>query len=228
MPRSSMIRYTCECGTEYTSPVYQTVNVSLEPHLLYQLLAGLLNVAVCPNCGRKTAAALPFVYHDMARGLFAYVHPNADASDETRERLLDRLREVYDSAVEESERILAERHGATARRGAPQQPHVRRLSPGDELAARLEPDAPPMQVIFGLEDLIALVDSLLEPEERLGRAALSAQMADPDVRERVLTLAHGLAQRLDLQVETEGASHDFTIWLYGPRSRVSLLNQQAD
>lgn len=228
MPRSSMIRYTCECGTEYASPVYQTVNVTLEPHLLYQLLAGLLNVAVCPNCGRKTAAALPFVYHDMARGLFAYVHPSADASDETRQQLLERLREVYDSAVEESERILSERHGATARRGAPQQPLVRRLSPGDELAARLEPDAPPMQVIFGLEDLIALVDSLLEPDERLGRAALSAQMADPAARERVLTLARALAQRLDLQVETEGAGHDFTIWLYGPRSRVSLLNQRAN
>lgn len=179
MPRSSMIRYTCECGQTFTSPVYQTVNVTLEPHLLYQTLAGLLNVAVCPNCGRKTVAALPFVYHDIERSLFAYVHPDADADEEVRERLLERLREVYDEAVAESDRILDQRHGA---------PRPTRNA-RDEMAARMEPDAPPMQVIFGIESLIALVDSLLEPEERLGRAALTARGVDSPARDRILALA---------------------------------------
>jgi hypothetical protein len=210
MPRSSQIRYTCECGTEFTSPLYQTVNVTLEPRLRYQTLAGVLNVAICPNCGRKTAAALPFIYHDMESGLFAYVYPNADAEGEDRERLLERLRKVYDEAAEESERIL----------------HLNRRTrptPRDELAAQLTPDTPPMQVIFGIENLIALVDSLLEPDERLGRAALSAKGTDLAARERILALANELAARLDLQLETEGSGNDFTIWLYGPRSRVSLL-----
>lgn len=224
MPRSSQIRYTCECGTEFTSPVYQTVNVTLEPHLLYQLLAGLLNVAVCPNCGRKTAAALPFVYHDMTRSLFAYVHPDTEAESESREQLLERLREVYDEAVTESERILERRGRGTGGEGAGARPVQR--TPGDDLASRMEPDAPPMQVIFGIENLITLVDSLLDADERLGRAALSAKGTDPAARERILTLAHALADRLDLQVETEGVGRDFTIWLYGPRSRVSLLNQR--
>lgn len=216
MPRSSQIRYTCECGTEFTSPVYQTVNVTIEPHVLYQLLAGLLNVAVCPNCGRKTAASLPFIYHDMARGLFAYVHPDAEAGSESRDELLDRLREVYDEAAAESERILGENGRATTRDSS--------ANP----VARLEPDTPPMQVIFGLENLIALVDSLLEPDERLGRAALSAKGADSAARERILTLARTLAERLDLQIEIEGVGRDFTIWLYGPRSRVNLLNQKLN
>lgn len=227
MPRSSMIRYTCECGTAFTSPIYQTVNVTLEPHLLYQLLAGLLNVAICPNCGRKTAAALPFVYHDMTRGLFAYVHPDAEADDELRERLLERLREIYDVAVAESERILEQRQH-TSSAYAKEPPRLRRHTSGDDLAARMEPDSPPMQVIFGMENLIALVDSLLEPEERLGRAALSARGTTTAARERILTLARALAERLDLQIETEGEGADFTVWLYGPRSRVSLLNQQAN
>jgi hypothetical protein len=210
MPRSSQIRYICACGTEYTSPLYQTVNVTLEPRLRYQTLAGLLNVAICPNCGRKTAAALPFIYHDMESGLFAYVYPNADAESEDRERLLERLREVYHEAAEESERILS------------RNPRTRQ-APRDELAAQLTPETPPMQVIFGIENLIALVDSLLEPDERLGRAALSAKGTDVAARERILALANELGARLDLQVETEGAGNDFTIWLYGPRSRVSLL-----
>jgi hypothetical protein len=227
MPRSSMIRYTCECGTEFTSPVYQTVNVTLEPHLLYQLLAGLLNVAICPNCGRKTVAALPFIYHDMARGLFAYVHPDTEADEEMRERLLERLREVYDEAASAAERILEQRQRSSRSQSAAPQPALRRHTPSDDLASRLEPDTPPMQVIFGMENLIALVDSLLEPDERLGRAALSARGTEPIERERILTLARALSERLDLQMETEGAGRDFTVWLYGPRSRVSLLNQQS-
>jgi hypothetical protein len=207
--------------------VYQTVNVTLEPHLLYQLLAGLLNVAVCPNCGRKTAAALPFVYHDMARGLFAYVHPDTEADEELRERLLGRLRAIYDEAVAESERILDQRQRAGGARAATPRPIIRHHTPGDDLAARLEPDAPPMQVIFGIEDLIALVDSLLEPGERLGRAALSARGTERAARERIMSLARALAERLDLQIETEGAGRDFTVWLYGPRSQVSLLSQRS-
>lgn len=214
MPRSSLIRYTCECGQTFTSPVYQTVNVTLEPHLLYQTLAGLLNVAICPNCGRKTSAALPFVYHDIERSLFAYVHPDPDADENLRERLLERLRAVYDEAVAESDRILDQRQIA---------PRPAR----DELAARMEPNAPPMQVIFGMENLIALVDSLLEPEERLGRAALTAREVNPGARERILALARALAEKLDLQIETEGAGASFTVWLYGPRSRISVLRQPA-
>lgn len=202
--------------------MYQTVNVTLEPQLLYRLLAGSLNVAVCPNCGRKTESDLPFVYHDMRRGLFAYAHPNAEASDEERERLLDRLRQVYDEAVDTSERILAEERASERAQPTPRLT-VRRRSPGEDLSAQLEPNAPPMQVIFGREQLVALVDSLLEPEERLGRVALSARGAGPAERERVVSIAERLASQLDLQIETEGQGSDFTVWLYGPRERINAL-----
>lgn len=222
MPRSSTMTYTCECDTTFTSTMYQTVNVTLEPQLLYRLLAGSLNVAVCPNCGRKIESDLPFIYHDMRRGLFAYAHPNAEASDEERERLLERLRQVYDEAVDASERILSEERPSESGRPAPRLT-VRRRSPAEDLSAQLEPNAPPMQVIFGREQLVALVDSLLEPEERLGRVALSARGAGPQERERIVSIAERLASQFDLQVETEGQGADFTVWVYGPRERVSAL-----
>lgn len=225
MPRSSTMTYTCECGTTFTATMYQTVNVTLEPQLLYRLLAGSLNVAVCPNCGRKIESDLPFIYHDMRRSLFAYAHPNADASDEERERLLERLRQVYDEAVDASERILAEERPSESAQSLPRL-RVRRRSPGEDLSAQLEPNAPPMQVIFGREQLVALVESLLEPEERLGRVALAARGAGPQERERILSIAERLAKQLDLQVETEGQGSDFTVWLYGPRERVSTLAAQ--
>jgi hypothetical protein len=205
--------------------MYQTVNVTLEPQLLYRLLAGSLNVAVCPNCGRKIESALPFIYHDMKRGLFAYAHPNAEASDEERERLLERLRQVYDEAVDASERILAEERASESIESAQPTPRltVRRRSPSEDLSAQLEPNAPPMQVIFGREQLVALVDSLLEPEERLGRVALSARGAGQQERERMLSIAERLASQFDLQVETEGQGGDITVWVYGPRAQVSAL-----
>ncbi len=166
MPRSSTMKFVCECGTTFTDTIYQTVNVTLEPHLLYRLLAGSLNVAVCPHCGRKIESELPFIYHDMRRGLFAYAHPNAEADEEEREALLERLRQVYDEAVDASERILADDQAGEKAQTPPLS--VRRRSPAEDLSAQLEPSAPPMQVIFGREQLVALVDSLLEPEERTG------------------------------------------------------------
>jgi len=229
MPRSSTMTYVCECGATFASTMYQTVNVTLEPQLLYRLLAGSLNVAVCPNCGRKIESEMPFIYHDMRRGLFAYAHPNAEASDEERDELLERLREVYDEAVDASERILAEeRASQSTPPGQPGIPRltVRRRSPAEDLSARLEPDTPPMQVIFGRERLVALVDSLLEPEERLGRLALSARGAGSAQRERIVSIAERLASQFDLQVETEGVGSDFTVWVYGSRERIEALAAQ--
>lgn len=225
MPRSSTMKFVCECGTTFTDTIYQTVNVTLEPRLLYRLLAGSLNVAVCPHCGRKIESELPFIYHDMRRGLFAYAHPNAEADEEEREALLERLRQVYDEAVDASERILSdERAGADAQ--TPPQLSVRRRSPAEDLSAQLEPSAPPMQVIFGREQLVALVDSLLEPEERLGRVALSARGASAQERERIVSIAERLATQFDLQTETEGGGSDFIVWVYGPKSRVNTLAAQ--
>ncbi|HET9110999.1 MAG TPA: CpXC domain-containing protein [Ktedonobacterales bacterium] len=226
MPRSSTITSTCECGQTFTSTMYQTVNVTLEPQLLYRLLSGSLNVAVCPNCGRKIESDLPFIYHDMRRGLFAYAHPNADASDEEREQLLERLRQVYDEAVDASERILTEERASKSTSQPTPRLTVRRRTPGEDLSAQLEPNAPPMQVIFGREQLVALVDSLLEPEERLGRVALSARGAGPNERERTLSIAERIASQFDLQVETEGEGSDFTVWIYGSRAQISALAER--
>src|SRR5258707_11339521 len=89
-PRSIKMKFSCACGTEFTADIYQAVNVTLEPQLLYRLLAGALNVATCPNCGRTPAAAQPVVYHDIARRLFPYLLPPADLSSGGRKAIFDR------------------------------------------------------------------------------------------------------------------------------------------
>lgn len=221
MPRSSELTFACPCGTNFAAAIYQSVNVTLEPRLLYRLLYGTLNVAVCPNCGRRVGTAQSFVYHDMKRGLFAYVHPSADVPEETRETLLNELRRVYTLAVEQSERIAPPRPS----RADHPRPTVRRRTPSEDLADSIEPDAPPMQVIFGIDRLVTLVDSLLEPEEKLGKVAISARNAGAPERERLLEVARRMADQLDCLVEVEDEPGDYTIWIYGPRGKVASLSK---
>lgn len=219
MSRSADVSFACPCGTRFTSTIYSAVNVTLEPALLYRLLFGTLNVAVCPNCGRKAESAQPFVYHDMKRSLFAYVSPSAEVSDEIREALLKNLRRVYTQAVEESERLVS--------RSSPpvdlSRPTIRRRTPAEDLQARIEPDAPPMQVIFGTDRLVTLVDSLLEPEEKLGKVALNARGAGPAERARLSDAARQIAEQASCQIEIEDEPDSYTIWLYGPRARINAV-----
>jgi CpXC motif protein len=224
-PRAVEMAFTCPCGEKFTSTVYQTVNVTLDPPLLYRLLAGSLNTPTCPNCGRKAASAQPFLYHDMTRGLFAYVHPHNQVDEEEREALLAELRKSYTRAVEASERI----HDAQKRQLPPASPppasppRVRRRTPGEDLSARIEPEAPPMQVIFGVDQLITLVDSLLDPDERLGKLAFAAQSTDPQARARLLDVAERMAAQMGCVAESEEEPDEFTVWLYGPRARIAQI-----
>lgn len=218
MARSSELMLTCPCGTEFAGTLHAAVNVTLEPLLLYELLAGTLNTAVCPNCGRRAAPAQAFIYHDMRRGLLAYVHPAEQVSEEERDALLATLRRNYALAARESERLRPPRQGSIS--GT--QPRVRRRSPGEDLA-RIEPETPPMQVIFGLSNLVALVESLLEPEERLGRVALSTRSADPTERARLLAIARRMADDLECLVDVEDSPSEYAVWVYGPRARTDVL-----
>ncbi|HEY7782784.1 MAG TPA: CpXC domain-containing protein [Ktedonobacterales bacterium] len=216
MARTTEMTFACPCGTTFTATVHHAVNVTLEPQLLYTLLAGRLNVATCPNCERQIATGLPFIYHDLKRGLFAYVHPNADLPEEDRDTLLAGLRRVYAEAVETSERISPPHDSRPSRAR-------QRHEPADLPRAIAEPEAPPMQVIFGVERLITLVESLLEPEERLGRVALTATGPDPAARERLLDVARRLATQSGCLVDTELDGDTYSVWIYGSRKRVGQL-----
>jgi len=224
MPRSTEMTFTCPCSTEFTATVYQVVNVTLEPRLLYRLLEGTLNVAVCPNCGRAAEAGQGFFYHDIGRGLFAYVHPSEELPEEERDALLAKLRAAYSVAVEESERIERQRARTS---GAAEQPRltVRRTQPYGDIAARLEPEAPPMQVIFGAAQLVTLVDSLLEPEEKLGRVALSTRSADEATREHLLRIGSEMAAQMECDARTEIDGNEDTVWIYGPRALVDAISR---
>ncbi len=213
-PRSVEVTYTCDCGSTFVGTVYHAVNVTLEPQLLYTLLSGRLNTATCQNCGRQATSSLPFLYHDMRRGLFAYVHPRADLDEEERDDFLEQLRHTYSRAVQISERISPPRSAQRTPSG---------LSNRDHPAGVSEPDAPPMQVIFGVDRLVALVESLLEPEERLGHVALNTASHDTAARERLVRVAGRIASELGCQIDAREHLGTFTVEIYGSRKRISQL-----
>jgi hypothetical protein len=192
MSRSTNKTLTCACGEVFQSPVYEYVNVAQEPHLQYVVLAGLLNVTTCPNCGQRGALATPFIYSDPAHHLLAYVHPRSDAPAEARHLILEQLRSVYAD--------IEEQPGA------------------DEI--------PPLQVVFGLDQLYALINGSVSPEERLGRLALSTQSRNEAERNQFLLLARKLAAEMNCTIEVENQPDEYVVWLYGSRRQIGALMRE--
>jgi hypothetical protein len=65
------------------------VDVGRTPELKNYLLAGQLNLAVCPNCGTPAMIAAPLIYHDPAKQLFLVHFPQQlNARPEEQERFI--------------------------------------------------------------------------------------------------------------------------------------------
>ena len=210
MSRSTNCSFTCPCGTVYSSPVYDYVNVAQDPQLRYTVLTGLLNVATCPMCGRRSALARPFVYSDLAHNLLAYVHPHADAPQEARQLILEKLRSVYVEIDSRNMEILEE----TAHEN------------GNNHTSSHLSEMPPLRVIFGLEPLNELINSSLSQDEKLGRLALSTQSRDTAERGQMFIIARKLASEMQCQVEVEDLPDEYTIWLYGSRRQIGALMRE--
>jgi hypothetical protein len=69
--------------------VFTVIDVGVQPELKNYLLAGQLNVAVCPNCGTPAMIAAPLIYHDPAKQLFLIHFPQQlNARPEEQERFI--------------------------------------------------------------------------------------------------------------------------------------------
>lgn len=213
MSRSSTQTFTCPCGEVFTSTIYEYVNIARQPQLRYIVLAGLLNVSTCPSCGRRAAVSTPFIYSDPAYNLLAYVHPRADAPEEARLMILEKLRSVYvdASAAQEEEE------------GEPENGNGGRVVAITASQAR---EMPPLQVVFGLDQLYALINGVLAPEDRLGKLALSTQSRSEAERGQFLDIARKLASEMGCSIEVEDMPDDYTVWLYGSRRQIGALMRE--
>ncbi|MBV9691421.1 MAG: hypothetical protein JO202_17105 [Ktedonobacteraceae bacterium] len=208
MSRSTTRTFTCPCGEVFTGQLYEYVNVAQHPQLRYTVLVGLLNVSTCPACGRRAAIGCPFIYSDPTHNLLAYVHPRCDVPEEARNLVLEKLRSVYMDAV-----TLQEQQEENGER-------VARIPPSQAK------ELPPLQVVFGLDQLSELINATLEPEERLGRIALSTQSRDEAERGQFVDIARKLALEMGCGIEVEDLPDEYIVWLYGSRRQIGALMRE--
>ena len=216
MSRSTECTFTCPCGKVFNSPIYEYVNTAQDPQLQYTVLAGLLNVATCPICGRRSALSQPFIYSDPAHSLLAYVHPSTDMPEEGRQLILEKLRTVYQGADAETsswKKENASGNGTKSRNGA-------------SIDTRLPKEMPHLHVIFGLDQLHELINTALSQDERLGRLALSTQSRSDAQRGQLVDIARKLASEMYCQVEVEDLPDEYTVWLYGSRRQIGALMRE--
>ncbi|GCE48120.1 CpXC motif protein [Thermosporothrix hazakensis] len=206
MSRYTTQSFTCPCGEVFTAPIYEYVNVEKDPQLRYTVLAGLLNVSTCPQCGRRAALARPFIYSDPERQLLIYYHPRTDLPEDARLLILEKLRETYEHVEMQREMQTEE------------QKQQKQEVATDEL--------PPLQVVFGHEQLVLVINSMLSPEERLGKIALSTQSRNEAERGQFHTIARKLATEMGCGVEIEDMPDEYIVWLYGSRRKIGALMRE--
>jgi hypothetical protein len=186
------------------------VNVAKDPSLQYTVLAGLLNVSTCPACGRRIAHSQPFIYSDPAHGLLAFVHPRGDVPEEARLLILDKLQTTYDTIV-----------GDESIDGNGSANHTLSSESTGQIA-----ETPPLQVIFGLDQLNAVINAVLSQDERMGRLALNTFSRDEAERGQLLLIARKLAREMHVQVEVEDLPDEYTVWLFGARRRIGAIMRE--
>ena len=217
MSRSTNSTFTCPCGKVFTSPIYAYVNTAHDPQLQYTVLAGLLNVSTCPNCGRRAALARPFIYSDPFHALLAYVHPSPDVPSEARQLIYEKLRAVYEQAENVDQ-------GPTEETLA--QSSYTRLGNGATSSTDQSRELPDLQIVFGIDQLTQLINTFLSQDERLGRLALSTHSQSEAERGQLLVIARKFAAEMKCQLEVEELSDEYTVWLYGSRRQIGALMRE--
>ena len=206
MSHSTTQSLSCPCGQEFSYQSYEYVNVAADPQLRYVVLAGLLNMAICPFCGRRAEMPVPFLYSDPTYKLLAYVHPNPDMPEEARLLILEQLRVTYRAIISAQDKDPSSSGGLAI-----------------ALSADEARSMPPLKVLFGLEQLVDVINAELEPEERMGKLALNTQSRDEAERNQFLLITRKLAAEMGCCLDIEDLPDDYTLWLYGSRRQIGAL-----
>ena len=72
---------TGECTHVFRAQVWRSVNTT-DPELVEKFRLGVLNLVKCPACGELTDVRVPFLYHDMARGLTIFIYDPTDIGND--------------------------------------------------------------------------------------------------------------------------------------------------
>ena len=87
-------------------------------------------------------------------------------------------------------------------------------------------ELPPLQVVFGIEQLQELINGFLSHEERLGRLALNTQSRNEAERGQFHDILRKLAGEMGCCIEVEDLPDEYTVWLYGSRRQISAFMRE--
>ncbi|MCD6290795.1 MAG: CpXC domain-containing protein [Anaerolineae bacterium] len=81
-----------QCGAQFTAEVHTIIDVSQEPALKSEFLAGRINMATCPTCGTQVALSAPILYHDSSKEfLGVFIPPQANLTEVERQQRIGQL-----------------------------------------------------------------------------------------------------------------------------------------
>ena len=83
------------CNKEFSTKVWQSANVTLDPYLKDEIKEGTFNLVHCSECGSFGLSSDPLLYHDMEKNLMIYVIPQGSEAE-----LQQGMREMKESTQE--------------------------------------------------------------------------------------------------------------------------------
>ncbi len=78
----------CPCGREFSTQLWDAINITEDPFLKDVILNGELNVVQCPACGAIFYVEKLVIYHDIEQSLIIYIYPKdwENRSEELKEK----------------------------------------------------------------------------------------------------------------------------------------------
>ncbi len=106
MAQRLMARVTCpNCRQTFGMPLEQILDVEMDPSAKARLLAGQINLAVCPACGFASILEVPFIYHDPRKELaLIYMPMAAGRTDMERQQAIGALSRAVMSTLPQEQR----------------------------------------------------------------------------------------------------------------------------
>lgn len=101
-----LARVTCpNCRTSSGVPIEQVLDVEMDPSAKARLLAGQVNLAICPACGFASILEIPFIYHDPRKELaLVYMPMAAGRTDMERQQAIGALSRAVMSTMPQEQR----------------------------------------------------------------------------------------------------------------------------
>lgn len=101
-----LARVTCpNCRTSFGVPIEQVLDVEMDPSAKARLLAGQVNLTICPACGFASILEIPFIYHDPRKELaLVYMPMAAGRTDMERQQAIGALSRAVMSTMPQEQR----------------------------------------------------------------------------------------------------------------------------